>query len=237
MLPGDGMSSNHVTMQANVEADDGLQGGQGLVQKDQLPPEVQCILGIFADCISKAETAAILPAILLFNSESQIEDPELSRLLDEHQGLEHKLATFEWHAQEEEEGKRAMIQLEEEIKNSFRNLLRLLRACPETVSTWKAEHGEELGLSERALIRELTVFQTHVIEKWLSSKHEEPQLAPAKEVSSSDQDEEYMILMQCLAVEIKEVDSKVSDQNTVGAKIIKCVSKMFPKSQRQNAHV
>lgn len=216
------MSSNHVTMHGNFQADDGPDG-QGHFQKDQLPPEVQCILGIFSDCISKAETAAILPPILLLNSQSRFEDPELSRLLDEHQVLEQKLEMFEWHVPEEGEGEgeegeghQAMIQLEEEIKNSFRDLLRLLRARPETVSAWKAEQGEELGLSERALIRELSVFQNHVVEKWLSSKHEEPQLAPAKEASSSDQDEEYMVLMQCLAAEIKEVDSKVSAQSALG---------------------
>lgn len=184
-------------------------------------------MGIFSECISKVETAAILPAILLLNSQSQLEDLELSTLLNEHQQLEQKLETFEWHVQEEgegqgeeeeeekgeeeeDEGHQVMIRLEEEIKNSFRDMLRFLRARPETMSVWKAEEGEELGLSERALIRELSVFQNHIVDKWLSSKHEEPQLAPAKEASSSDQDEEYMVLMQCLAVEIKEVDSKVS---------------------------
>lgn len=213
------MSSNHVTMPGNLQADDGPDGA-GHFQKDQLPPEVQCILGIFNDCISKAETAAILPPILLLNSQSRLEDPQLSGLLDEQQVLERKLEMFEWHAPEEgegeeEDGHQAMIRLEEEIKNSFRDLLRLLRALPETVSAWKVEEGEELGLSERALIRELSVFQNHMVEKWLSRKHEEPQLAPAKEASSSDQDEEYMALMQFLAAEIKEVDSKVSAHSTL----------------------
>lgn len=220
------MSSNHVTMQDDLQADDSPDSQRNF-QKEQLPPEVQCIMGIFSECISKVETAAILPAILLLNSESQLEDLELSTLLNEHQQLEQKLETFEWHVQEEgegqgeeeeeekgeeeeDEGHQAMIRLEEEIKNSFRDMLRFLRARPETMSVWKAEEGEELGLSERALIRELSVFQNHIVDKWLSSKHEEPQLAPAKEASSSDQDEEYMVLMQCLAVEIKEVDSKVS---------------------------
>lgn len=286
------MSSNHVTINGNLQADEGPDG-QRLFQNEELPPEVRCILGIFSDCISKVETAAILPGILLLNSQSQLEDPELSRMLNEHQLLEQRLEMFEWHVKgvgegeeeeeeegeggevreegegesevvgaregereaeregegkgegevgegkgegegegkdkegskgrrvgeeegegvgegEEEESHEAMIRLEEEIKNSFRDLLRLLRARPETISAWKAEQGEELGLSERALIRELSVFQNQTVEKWLSSKHEEPQLPPAKETSSSDQDEEYMILMQCLAVEHKEVDSKVS---------------------------
>lgn len=280
----------------NHSNDDGP-NGQRHYQKEDLPQEVHCILGIFSDCIGKLEMAAILPPILLLNSQCQFEDQELIRLLNKHQLLEQKLEMFEWHAQgegdaegvgegeeeevreeegdaegreetqkegeveekkegeveggekeevkkegevdgkkeealegneekeaavegrddekedeEDEESHQAMLRLEEEIKNSLRDLIRFLRARPETVSAWKAEHGEELGLSERALIRELSVFQNHIVDKWLSSTHEEPQLPPpAMEVSSTDQDEEYMVLMQCLAVEMKEVDTKVSD--------------------------
>lgn len=199
-------------MLANTPSEDNVEG-EGLIQKDQLPPEVQCILGIFTNCINNTEIAAMLPAILHLNSESRFEDQELSRMLEEHQMQEQKLEMSEWHMQESEGDKLAMIQLKEEIKNSFRDLLRFLRALPDTISNWRAELGEEVGMGERALIRELHTFENQIIEKWLSSKHEEPQLSPAKEVSTSDQDEEYMVVMQCLAAEIKEVDSKVRAKN------------------------
>lgn len=212
MLSGDSMSSNNATVLANTPSEDNVEG-EGLIQRDQLPPEVQCILGIFTNCINNTEIAAMLPAILHLNSESRFEDQELSRMLEEHQMQEQKLEMLEWHMQESEGDKLAMIQLEEEIKNSFRDLLRFLRARPDTISNWRAELGEEVGMGERALIRELHTFENHIIEKWLSSKHEEPQLSPAKEVSTSDQDEEYMVVMQCLAAEIKEVDSKVRAKN------------------------
>lgn len=212
MLSGDSMSSNNATMLANTPSEDNVDG-EGLIQKDQLPPEVQCILGIFTNCINYTEIAAMLPAILHLNAESHFEDQELSRMLEEHQMQEQKLEMLEWHMQKSEGDKLAMIQLEDEIKNSFRDLLRFLRARPDTVSNWKAELGEEVGMGERALIRELHMFENHIIEKWLSSKHEEPQLSPAKEVSTSDQDEEYMVVMQCLAAEINQVDSKVRAKN------------------------
>lgn len=212
MSSGDSMSSNNATMLANTPSEDNVEG-EGLIQKDQLPPEVQCILGIFTNCINNTEIAAMLPAILHINAESHFEDQELSRMLEEHQMQEQKLEMLEWHKQESEGDKLAMIQLEEEIKNSFRDLLRFLRARPDTILNWKAELGEEVGMGERALIRELHMFENHIIEKWLSSKHEEPQLSPAKEVSTSDQDEEYMVVMQCLAAEINQVDSKVRAKN------------------------
>lgn len=212
MLSGDSMSSNNATVLADTPSEDNVEG-EGLIQKDQLPPEVQCIVGIFTDCIDNTEIAAILPAILHLNSESRFEDQELSRMLEEHQMQEQKLEMLEWHMQDSEGDKLAMIQLVEEIKNSFRDLLRFLRARPDTISNWRAELGEEVGMGERALIRELHTFENHITEKWLSNKHEEPQIAPAKEVSTSDQDEEYMVVMQCLAAEIKEVDSKVRAKN------------------------
>lgn len=206
------MSSNNATMLANTPSEDNVEG-EGLIQTDQLPPEVQCILGIFTNCINNAEIAAMLPAILHLNAESHFEDQELSRILEEHQMQEQKLEMLEWHMQESEGDKLAIIQLEEEIKNSFRDLLRFLRARPDTISNWKAELEEEMGMGERALIRELRTFENHIIEKWLSNKHEEPQLSPAKEVSTSDQDEEYILVMQCLAAEINQVDSKVRTKN------------------------
>lgn len=206
------MSSNNATMPANTPSEDNVED-EGLIQKDQLPPEVQCILGIFTNCTNNIEIAAMLPAILHLNAESHFQDQELSRMLGEHQMQEQKLETLEWHMQDSEGDKLAMIQLEEEIKNSFRDLLRFLRARPDTISSWKAELGEEVGMVERALIRELHTFENHIMEKWLSSKHEEPQLSPVKEVSTSDQDEEYMVVMQCLAAEINQVDSKVRAKN------------------------
>lgn len=212
MLSGDSMSSNNATTVANTPSEENVEG-EGQIQKDQLPPEVQCILGILTNCIDNTEIAAMLPAILHLNAESHFEDQELSSMLEELQMQEQKLEMLEWHMQESEGDKLAMIQLEEEIKNSFRDLLRLLWARPDTISNWKAELGEEVGMGERALIRELHTFENHIIEKWLSSKNEEPQLSPAKEVSTSDQDEEYMVVMQCLAVEINQVDSKVRAKN------------------------
>lgn len=210
------MSANGAIILVKTQLKDGPQGHE-LTQKKLLSPEAQRIAGILRNCISNAEIAAILPAVLRLNSVSSVVDKELSRTLQEHQMLEERLETLEDLKQEsdgEQEGRKSTTaQLEKDIKNSFRNLLRLLRARLDTISAWKAELGMEVGTSEKALIRELHKFHSHILEKLLTSQDKESQLAPSKQVSSSsDRDVEHIVSLQDFPADMKEVDSKVRPQ-------------------------
>lgn len=214
MPSSDNMSANRAIILVKTQLKDGPQDHE-LTQKKLLSPEAQRIAGILRNCISNAEIAAIMPAVLRLNSVSSVVDKELSRKLQEHQMLEERLETLEDLKQEsdgEQQGRKS-AQLEKEIKNSFRNLLRLLRARPDTISAWKAELGMEVGTSEKALIRELNKFHSHILEKLLTSQDKESQLAPSKQVSSSsDRDVEHIVSLQDFPADMKEVDSKVRPQ-------------------------
>uniref|UniRef100_A0A3Q3XBD0 Dynein regulatory complex protein 10 n=1 Tax=Mola mola TaxID=94237 RepID=A0A3Q3XBD0_MOLML len=178
------VSANTATMLAKSHFADSLQCNE-LIEKKLLSPEGKCIAGILTNCNSNIEIAAILPTFLCLNNVSSIVDEELRRALQKHQILEEKLKTLEGLEQEpdrEQEGrKNETAQVEEGIKNSFRNLLRLFRACSDVVSAWKAELGMKVGMSEN--IRELHTSLSLILEKSLSSRDKKLQFDPSKQLS------------------------------------------------------
>lgn len=210
MASSDSMSANGATIlaKAQIKFQDGLQDHE--VAQKLLCPEAQRIANILRNCISNSEIAAMLPAVLRLNSVSSVVDEQLSRALKEHQMFKEKLETLEDLKQEsdrEQQGRKSSTaQLEKDIKNSFRNLLRFFRGRPDTISAWKAELGMEVEPIEKALIRELKKFHSHILEKSLTIQ--EPQLS-----SSSHHDVEHIVSLQDFAADIKEVDAKVRLQD------------------------
>lgn len=206
---------------AKTQLEDGLQNHQ-LSQKRLLSHEAQCISSILEKCIGRVEIAAALPAALRLNSVSSVVDKELSQALQEHQILDKRLETLEGLKQESdgeeereagEQRKRARAQLEKDIKNSVRDLLRLVRGRPDVMFGLTAELGMEIGESENMLIRGLKKFHSH-IERLLTSLDEELQLVLYKQAPSSvAQDLEHIVsLEQEVATDMKDVDAKVRHQ-------------------------
>ncbi|XP_042345010.1 dynein regulatory complex protein 10 [Plectropomus leopardus] len=197
---------------------------QELSQRKLLSPEAQHISNILKNCISQVETAATLPAVLL-NSMSSVVDKELSRALQKHQILHERLESLMGLKQESGEGQeevwearmRAQAQLETDIKNSVRDLLRIIQARPHAVCGLRSEPGVEVGKGENILIRGLKKFHSHVEEKLLLTNldEEELELILHKQVSSSfAQDLERVVsLEEGVAAAIKEIDAEISQAN------------------------
>ncbi|XP_051278823.1 dynein regulatory complex protein 10 isoform X2 [Dicentrarchus labrax] len=189
-----------------------------LLLKKRLSLEAQRVLSILETCISRVEIAAALPAALRLNSESSVVDKELSRALREHQILVERLETLEGLKQEsdgEQEGearKRARAQLEKDIKNSVRDLLRLVRGHPDAIFSLRAELGMEEGESESVLIRVLQQFHSNMIEKLLTSLDDELQLAKLSKQVISDPAyhlEEIALQEKEVAESLKTVDTEM----------------------------
>lgn len=163
------------------------------------------------------------PAVLRLNSVSGVADKGLSRALQEHQILDERLEMLEGLKQEsdgEQEGeagearKRTRAQLEKDIKNSVRDLLRLVRAHPDAINGLSAELGVDVGESEYMLIGGFEKFHSHAVEKLLTSLDEELQLVLHKQVSSCPaHDLEHIVLLEKgVATAMKEIDAKVRRQ-------------------------
>ena len=190
-------------------------------QKKNLSPEARRISNVLENCISQVKIAATLPAVLQLNSVSTVVSEELSRALQKHQQLAERLETLVGLKQEsdgEQDGKarmRAKAQLQTDIKNSTRDVLRAVRANPDDIGGLRAELGMEVGESEYILIRGLEKFHSHVVERLLTNLDEEPQLVLQKEMSASvvlglkrvaSQEEE-------VAADIKQIDAEVRHQS------------------------
>lgn len=195
-----------------------------LLQKKLLSHEARRISIILEKCISKAEIAATLPALLQLDGVSSILDKELSRALEAHKILHERLETLEGLKQEsdgEQEGeigetkRRARAQLERDVKNSVRDLFRLVRAHPDAFFGLRTELGMKVGESEYTLIRGLKRFHGHIIERLLTSIDEELQLVLAKQVSSSQAHDMEQIVSaeQIVAEAIKRTDAEISERN------------------------
>ncbi|KAM7392114.1 hypothetical protein PAMP_022748 [Pampus punctatissimus] len=191
-----------------------------LSQKKLLSPEAQLISAVLANCISKVEIVATLPTALQLDSMSSIMDKELSRLLQAHQISLERLETLVGLKQEsdrEQEGevgettRRTRSQLENDVKDSVRDLLRLFRDHPDAFSGWRTDL---VGESEYTLIKGLKQFHRHVIEKLLTSPGEEQQQVLYKQVSSScAHDMEHIVSPEGdqVAAIIKQLDAKITD--------------------------
>ncbi|XP_008280248.1 dynein regulatory complex protein 10 [Stegastes partitus] len=179
------MAAKWATGPATTQSDDALL---------LLYPEAEHISNVLESCISQAEIAAILSAVLKSNSVSGIEDQELRKALQEHQILEERLE-----GQAMEASDQAREQLEWNFKKSFRGALRLCQANPGAISGLRAELGIEIEESENILIRELKMFHSNMVKRLLTNLDKEPQ-SP----------EEIILLEKRLAEKIKEIDKQVA---------------------------
>lgn len=212
------MSTKGATLLAKTQSKDALQNHE-LSLKKLLSPEAQRISSILENCIRQAEIAATLPAVLL-NSTS-VMDKELTRALEKHRILGERLETLVGLKQESDGGQgervgearvRLKAQLQRDIKNSVRDLLRLFRDYPDAISGLRSEPGVEVGESEAILIRGLEKFHSHVVEKLVTSPQKEVlQLISHEQVSSFPaQDLAHVILLEEEGTAaIKEVDAEV----------------------------
>lgn len=183
-ISSDSMSAKGATelAETNTQSNNALKN-RGLSQKKLLSLEAQRISIILENCISQVRIAATLPALLRLNSVSSVVDEELSRVLQEHQILDDRLKQESDGEQEGDVGearKRVRAQLEKDIKNSVRDLLRLVRAHPDAILGLMAEVGMEVGETEYILIRGLEKFHSYMVEKLLTSVDEELRLALCK---------------------------------------------------------
>uniref|UniRef100_A0A8D3AEZ4 Dynein regulatory complex protein 10 n=1 Tax=Scophthalmus maximus TaxID=52904 RepID=A0A8D3AEZ4_SCOMX len=184
------MSANRAPVLAmtksKTQSEDAL---KNLLEKRRLSVEAQRISSIVENCISQLEIAATLPAILCLNSDSSVVDEELMRALRKHQLSETRLEreTLECIEQEsegedEEARKRVKTPLEKDIKDSVRDLLRLLRSCPDAISGLREEQGMEVGESECELIMVLKMFHSHMVDKLQTSLDEDLQRISRKKM-------------------------------------------------------
>ncbi|XP_044052776.1 dynein regulatory complex protein 10 isoform X2 [Siniperca chuatsi] len=208
---------------AKTQSEDALKNREPS-QKKLLSLEAQRISSILENCISQVEIAATLPAVLRLNSVSSVADKELSRALQKHQILDERLETLEglkWDSDGEQEGesgearRRERAKLEKDIKNSVRDLLRLVRNHPDVIFGLRTELGMEVGESEYILIRGLEKFHGLMVEKLLTSLDEELQLVLYKQAPSSPAHNlEHMVSVEEeLAIAMKEIDAKISHKN------------------------
>uniref|UniRef100_A0A3B4UJX0 Dynein regulatory complex protein 10 n=1 Tax=Seriola dumerili TaxID=41447 RepID=A0A3B4UJX0_SERDU len=211
------MSAKGATMTAKTQSEDALKN-RDLSQKKQLSFEAQRISKVLENCISQIEIVAALPAIFHLNSASSVVDEELSRALHRHQLLDERLQTLEGLKQESEgengeARERARAQLETDIKNSVRDLLRFFRAHPDAIFGLR-RRGMEVGESECKLIRGLKMFHSLMVVKLLTSLEEELQLVLRKpECPSPAHNMEHMVLVEEeVATAKKEIDSKISQR-------------------------
>ncbi|XP_031165014.1 dynein regulatory complex protein 10 isoform X2 [Sander lucioperca] len=208
-----------VLAKTKTQSEDALKN-KDMSQKKLLSLEAQRISSILENCISQVEFAAALPTVLRFNSVSSVVDKELSRALQDHQILDKSLEGLiglKQESDEEQEGEfgKARAQLKKDIKNSVRDLLRLVRAHPDALCGLRTELGMEVGESEYMLIRGLKKFHSHVVEQLLTSLDEELELLLHKQVSSSPaQDSEHLTLLEEeVATSMKQIDAMISEKN------------------------
>ncbi|KAM8756189.1 dynein regulatory complex protein 10 [Acanthopagrus schlegelii] len=212
------MSVKAPAVLAETQSEDVLQN-QEAPQKKLPSSEAQLISGIFQNCISKVFIAATLPDFLRLSSLSGVEDEELSKALQRHHVLVEGLETLEGLQQEsgddEEAERRRRDQLEEDIKNSVRDLLRFVRADPGAISGWRAEPGVEVGEDKKMLLRELEKFHGQMEEKLLTSPDEELQQVLLSQVCShavADL-EEFALKEEEVATAMKAVNEKISKKD------------------------
>lgn len=213
------MSAKEATVLANAQSKDALNSHE-VSQKKMFSVEAQRISRILENCISQVEIAASLSAVLRVNTASSVVDKELRMALQEHQILGERLEKLQGVKQVsggelEEEGeearKKERPQLEKDIKNSVRDLLRLFQAHVDVIFGLRAVLGVEVGESECKLIRALKVFHSHIVEKLLTSPDEELQLSLYRQVSfiSANDLDRVVSLEEQADTAMKEIDSLV----------------------------
>lgn len=129
-----------------------------IIERAYISSEEHTIYSILRNLISNVEVIAILPGVLKVNSDSDIMDSELNRALQEHLMLEQSLKMLEDYNLMSDM-KNENSQFKKNIKISFRNLLRHLKARPLLLFTLKKELAKEIGKCESGLIKEINVLE------------------------------------------------------------------------------
>lgn len=189
-----------------------------LSQKKKLSFEALHISNILENCIKQIEIAAALPAMLHLNSACCVVEPEeLKVALQKHQLLDERLEMLEGQESQGEEGeirKRLKAQLEKDIKDSIRDLLRFFREHPNAINSFR-ERGMEVGQSEYKLISGLKMFHSHMVEELLTASEEQSQESmPIQASPSLASYTEHMARQEeGMAAAINDVDARVRHRN------------------------
>ncbi|CAB1460373.1 unnamed protein product [Pleuronectes platessa] len=218
----DSMSSKEATVaETKTKLKDRLKNPD-LSEAIPLSVEAQPISRVLEHRISQIEIVVTLPAILRFNSASSVVDEKLNRALEKHRLLAERLDRetqdgLEKEAKDEdgEERKRANTRLERDIKDSVKDLLRFLQSHPDAIPVFRAERGVEAGESEVKLITGLKMFHSQMVDRLLTSVHEEQQLVLYKPLSSSPAHSQVhkAPVEEEVAAAIKAIDAKISQKN------------------------
>ncbi|AWP06991.1 putative IQ domain-containing protein D [Scophthalmus maximus] len=204
------------TTKSKTQPEDALKS-HDLSENRQLSVEAQRISRILENCINQLEIAATLPAILRLISDSSVVDEELMRALRKLQLLEKRLERKTLRSLKGEDGearKRVKTPLEKDIKDSDRDLLRLLRSHLDAISGLREEQGMEVGESECELIMVLKMFHSHMVDMLQTSLDEDLLRVLSKPLSSPPaQDLEHITLLrEEVATAEKQVDAKISQK-------------------------
>ncbi|XP_060927142.1 dynein regulatory complex protein 10-like [Limanda limanda] len=193
-----------------------------LSEKLMLFVEAQQISSILENRISQIEFVLSLPDILGFNSASSDVDEKLNRALEKHQLLAERLEREtqdglekEAEGEDGEKRKKAKARLEWKIKDSVKDLLRFRQSHPDAIPVFRAERGVELGESEVKLITGLKMFHSQMVDRLLTSVHEEQQLVLYKPSTSSPAHSQELKapVEEEVAAAIKSIDAKISQKN------------------------
>ncbi|XP_060928217.1 dynein regulatory complex protein 10-like [Limanda limanda] len=185
-----------------------------------LSVEAQRISIVLKHRISQIEFVLSLPDIFGFKSASSDVDEKLNRALEKHQLLVERLEretqdSLEKEAEGEdgEKRKKAKVRLEWKIKDSVKDLLRFRQLHPDAIPVFMA--GVEAGEIEDKLITGLKMFHSQMVDRLLTSVHEEQQLVLHKpSTSSTSQSQGHKApVEEEVAAAIKSIDAKISQKN------------------------
>lgn len=186
-----------------------------LPQKKLLSVEAQRISRILQNCINQIKIVATLPALLSSCGDSVDLDEKLMRDLKKHQLLSEKLEREILENDNQESGedievkKRARVQLEKDVKNSVRDLLRFLRSYPDDLLFLRAE--QYTGENEGKLIKGLQKFHSNTVDKLLMGLDEESTMVLHKLAFPSTADDLEVLASREkeVATAKKQIDEKV----------------------------
>ncbi|NWZ26846.1 DRC10 protein, partial [Asarcornis scutulata] len=142
--------------------------------------ETEWVISVLDETIAKLELSCLLPRILASLVRfSALLGPEITKNLTEHQKLSSKMEQLlaspeEEDAERAEEQKVSLCLLEQQLKSSVRNIVRLLQANPSICKALKCEAGPREPSAE-AFIKAFREFRNFMLERLLTypTKEEE----------------------------------------------------------------
>uniref|UniRef100_A0A8B9ZRG7 Dynein regulatory complex protein 10 n=1 Tax=Anas zonorhyncha TaxID=75864 RepID=A0A8B9ZRG7_9AVES len=143
--------------------------------------ETEWVISVLDETIAKLELSCLVPPILAsLDRFSALLGPEITKNLTEHQKLaskmEHLLASPEEEdAVRAEERRVSLCLLEQQLKSSVRNILRLLLANPSICKALKCEAGTREPPAE-AFIKAFREFRNFMLERLLTNPTKEEEM-------------------------------------------------------------